>query len=169
MPPDAPLYRRLLGDAYGKLPTSLWRMHALKETMAAEGVATVTRGKSLLARSAAVIVGFPKAGENIPGAGGFQKREWCRTLDARLAGKSFHSTQEQGRGRNEWLVCERFGPLMAGMALVVEDGKLRLIVRRWSLFGIFRCARLAPRGIHTNTRLTAASIFMSRSATRSPD
>jgi hypothetical protein len=146
MPPDAPLYRRLLGDAYGKLPTSLWRMHALKDTLAAEGVATVTRGQGLLARVAAAIVGFPQAGENVPVRVDFKVtngvERWTRTF----AGKSFHSTQEQGRGRNEWLVCERFGPLCAGMALVVEDGELRLVVRRWSLFGIPMPLFLAPRG-----------------------
>jgi hypothetical protein len=146
MPPDAPLYRRLLGDAYGRLPTSLWRMHALKDALAAEGVATVTRGKGLLARIAAAIVGFPQAGEDVPVRVDFNVtngvERWTRTF----AGKSFHSTQEQGRGRYEWLVCERFGPLCAGMALVVEDGKLRLIVRRWSLLGIPMPLFLAPRG-----------------------
>jgi hypothetical protein len=146
MPPDAPLYRRLLGDAYGHLPTSLWRMHALKDTLAAEGVATVTRGKGLLAGIAAAIVGFPQAGEDVPVRVDFNVtngvERWTRTF----GGKSFHSTQEQGRGRYEWLVCERFGPLTAGMALVVEDGKLRLVVRRWSLLGIPMPLFLAPRG-----------------------
>jgi hypothetical protein len=32
------------------------------------------------------------------------------------------------------------------MALVLDDGKLRLIVRRWSLFGIPLPLWLAPRG-----------------------
>jgi hypothetical protein len=146
MPPDAPLYRRLLGDAYGKLPTSLWRMHELKDTLAAEGIATVTRGKGFLARIAAAIVGFPKAGENVPVRVDFRNESGVERWTRTFAGKSFHSTQEQGKGRYEWLVCERFGPLMAGMALVVEDGKLRLIVRRWSLFGIPMPRALAPRG-----------------------
>jgi len=146
MPPDAPLYRRLLGDLYGKLPTSLWRMHALKDKLSAEGVATVTRGKGILARIAAAVVGFPQSGENVPVRVDFEVtngvERWTRTF----AGKSFRSTQEQGSGRYAWLVCERFGPLMAGMVLAVDDGKLRLIVRRWSLFGIPMPMSLAPRG-----------------------
>ena len=114
--------------------------------MTAEGIATVTRGDGLLARLAAAVIGFPHAGENVPLRVDFKledgRERWTRTF----AGRSFHSTQEQGRGRFEWLVCERFGPLCAGMALVLDDGKLRLVVRRWSVFGIPLPLWLAPRG-----------------------
>lgn len=141
-----PLYRRLLGDAYARLPAPLQAMHDLGGAMLAEGSATVERGGSLLARLAAAIVGFPQAGANIPVRVEFKSENgreiWRRTF----AGRSFLSTQEQGRGRFEWLLCERFGPLNAGMALVLDDGRLRLIVRRWSLFGIPMPLALAPRG-----------------------
>ena len=116
--------------------------------MSAEGVATVTRGSGLLARLAAALVGFPPAGENVPVRVDLQngvqdgRERWTRSF----AGRSFHRTQEQGRGRFEWLVCERFGPLCAGMALVLDDGRLRLIVRRWSVFGVPLPLWLAPRG-----------------------
>ena len=36
--------------------------------------------------------------------------------------------------------------LCVGMALVLDEGKLRLIVRRWSVFGIPLPVWLAPRG-----------------------
>ena len=113
-----PLYRRLLGEAYDAMPAPLRAMHDLANEMTAEGTATVTRGKGLLARLAAAIVGFPQAGENVPVRVDFKvehgRERWTRSF----AGRAFHSTQEQGRGRFEWLVCERFGPLCAGMALV---------------------------------------------------
>ena len=144
--PALPLYRRLLGDAYAALPAPLQAMHDLKRDMSAEGTATVTRGSGLLARLAAAVIGFPRAGDDVPVRVDFKiengRERWTRTF----AGRSFHSTQEQGRARYEWLVCERFGPLNAGMALVVDDGKLRLVVRRWSLFGIPLPLWLAPRG-----------------------
>jgi hypothetical protein len=121
-------------------------MHDLKDAMAAEGIATVTRGSGLLARLAAAIVGFPCAGANVPVRVDFRqengRERWTRTF----ARRSFHSTQEAGRGRFEWLVCERFGPLCVGMALVLEGERLRLIVRRWSVFGIVLPLWLAPRG-----------------------
>jgi Domain of unknown function (DUF4166)/Saccharopine dehydrogenase NADP binding domain len=141
-----PLYRRLLGDAYEALPAPLQAMHDLNGEMAAEGVATVTRGQGLLARLMAAVIGFPRAGENVPVRVAFKAERGCERWTRTFAGRSFHSTQEQGRGRFEWLLCERFGPVNAGMALVLDDGKLRLIVRRWSVFGIPLPVALAPRG-----------------------
>jgi hypothetical protein len=144
--PALPLYRRLLGAAYETLPAPLRQMHDLEGEMAAEGTATVTRGAGLLARVAAAIVGFPHAGENVPLRVDFKlengRERWTRTF----AGRTFRSTQEQGHGRDAWLLCERFGPLKVGMALVLDDGRLRLIVRRWSLFAIPLPLWLAPGG-----------------------
>ena len=54
--------------------------------------------------------------------------------------------QEQGHGRLEPLVCERFGPLNVSMALVCESERMRLVVRRWSVCGIPMPRALAPRG-----------------------
>jgi hypothetical protein len=139
-----PLYRRILGDAYDALPAPLQAMHDLREHMSAEGTATVTRGWSFPARLAAALVGFPRAGENVPVRVDFTiehgRERWTRTF----AGRSFHSTQEQGRGRSEWLVCERFGPLCIAMALVLDAGRLRLIVRRCSVFAVPLPLWLAP-------------------------
>jgi hypothetical protein len=141
-----PLYRRLLGEAYDCMPDALRAMHDLTGPITAEGSAAVTRGSGLLGRLAAAMVGFPQAGENVPLRVDFRvedgRERWTRTF----AGRAFHSTQEQGRGRFEWLVCERFGPLCVGMALVLDEGKLRLTVRRWSVFGMPLPLWLAPHG-----------------------
>ncbi|MBV8839320.1 MAG: DUF4166 domain-containing protein [Alphaproteobacteria bacterium] len=144
--PTLPLYRRLLGDAYATLPAPLRAMHDLRDALSAEGTATVMRGTSLLARLAAAIVGFPRAGENVAVRVDFVRENgrerWTRTF----AGRAFHSTQEAGQGRSAWLVCERFGPVCVAMALVTDKGILRLVVRRWSLFGIPMPRFLAPGG-----------------------
>jgi hypothetical protein len=146
----APLYRRLLGDAYDDLPEPLRALHDLDGDLIAEGVASVERGKGLLARLAAWLIGFPQAGEAVPVSVSFRvqngmpdgKEHWQRSF----AGRRFASTQEAGRGRFDGLLLERFGPLAAGMALVLEGGRLRLVIRRWSLFGIPMPLALAPRG-----------------------
>ena len=121
-------------------------MHDLDADLTAEGIASVERGKGLLARLAAWLIGFPPAGEEVPVSVSFRvhdgKEHWQRSF----AGRRFASTQEQGRGRFDGLLCERFGPLAAGMALVLEDGRMRLVVRRWSVFGIPMPLALAPRG-----------------------
>jgi hypothetical protein len=65
---------------------------------------------------------------------------WRRSF----AGREFSSTQEEGQGRFERLLVERFGPAAFGLALVVEAGRLRLVLRRWSLFGLAMPLALAP-------------------------
>jgi hypothetical protein len=141
-----PLYRRLLGEAWDSLPAPLQAMHDLDGELIAEGIAEVERGHGLLARLVARIVGFPQAGKSIPVKVAFRARDGREHWQRTFAGDQFASIQEQGRGRFEHLLCERFGPLVFGMALVLEDGRLRLIVRRWSAFGIPLPRSLAPTG-----------------------
>jgi hypothetical protein len=70
-----------------------------------------------------------------------QGREyWQRTF----AGRSFMTTQEGGRGRFERLLVERFGPLAFAMALVLDGGRLRLVVRGWTALGVPMPLALAP-------------------------
>jgi hypothetical protein len=146
LPADATVYRRVLGDALDTLPAPLQAMHDVGIELTAEGTATVERGAGPFARLAAWVMGFPQAGENVPVTVRLRtengREHWQRTF----AGRSFASTQEAGRGRFEHLLCERFGPLNAGMALVIADGHMRLVVRRWSFLGIPMPLALAPRG-----------------------
>ncbi len=141
-----PLYRRVLGDAWDRLPEPIQRMHVLNGTMAASGLATVERGHSFLARLIAWVFRFPKAGRNVPvkvtftalGAGEL----WTRDF----AGSRFSSFQQKGVGRSERLVGERFGPFAFALAAVLEQDRLLLIPRGWSLFGLPLPTVLAPFG-----------------------
>jgi len=56
------------------------------------------------------------------------------------------SIQRLGTGRWARLVVERFGPFRFGLALVVDEGRLRLVPRRWSAFGLPMPRALLPRG-----------------------
>jgi hypothetical protein len=140
----APVYRRLLGDAFAALPAPIQAMHALTGTLAAEGRACVERGTGILARAIGAIFGFPPAARDIPVRVDFSLRKgrevWRRNFD----GKSFTSTQEAGRGRFDRLLCERFGPFAFGLALVREGGRLDLLARAWSAFGIPLPRALVP-------------------------
>jgi hypothetical protein len=139
----ASLYRRLLGAAWDKLPREIRRMH--NGVTAAAGEASVERGGSWLGNAAAGIMGFPKAASRIPVhvefriAGG--EEIWIRSFGE----KSFASRQVAGRGASEHLLCERFGPLTFAMALILHDGRLALVPRRWSAFGVPLPMRLCPR------------------------
>jgi hypothetical protein len=142
----APLYRRLLGDAWDALPPPLQAMHAIDRGLVAHGIGDVERGRGWSARLAAWLIGFPPAGRGIPVKVEFEARDGCELWRRQFAGRSFSSIQEEGRGRFERLLCERFGSLKFGMALVLDDDRLRLVVRRRSAFGIALPRVLAPRG-----------------------
>jgi hypothetical protein len=142
----APLYRRLLGEAWNALPAPLQAMHDLDGALTAQGCAVVERGNGWLARLVARVVGFPQAGQDIPVTVAFRDRDGREHWQRTFGGRSFSSIQERGRGRFERLVCERFGPLTFGMALVLDAGCLRLVVRRWSCLGIPLPRTLAPQG-----------------------
>jgi hypothetical protein len=121
-------------------------MHDLDTARDADGVAVVERGKGWLARLVARVFGFPDEGAEVPVSVSFRVRDGREYWQRTFAGRSFTSIQEEGRGRFDRLLCERFGPFNFAMALVLEDGRLRLIVRRWSAFGIPMPLALAPGG-----------------------
>ena len=143
---DAALYRRLLGAAWSALPEEVRAMHDLHETLEAEGTATIERGHGWQARLAAAIAGFPPPGNDVPVRVSFTRQQDREIWRRDFAGATFSSTQEAGRGRNDRLLVERFGPLALSLALVLDDGRLRLVMRRWSLFGLPLPAAWAPRG-----------------------
>jgi hypothetical protein len=145
-PAGTPLYRRLLGDAYAQLPAPIQALHDLADTLVAEGVATIDRGKGLFARAIAAVVGFPPAGENVPVKVLFTLRDGRESWRRTFADRSFTSMQEEGRGRFDRLLCERFGPFAFGLALLCEADRMRLVVRGWSVFGIPLPPALAPFG-----------------------
>ncbi len=144
--PALPLYRRLLGDAYATLPPPIQAMHDLADTLTAQGRASIERGSGLIARAIAAVIGFPPAARDVPVRVVFTRRDGRETWQRIFAGHMFRSTQEEGRGRFERLLCERFGPFAFGIALVAEAGRLNLVVRDWSAFGFPMPRSLAPVG-----------------------
>ncbi|MEI9429148.1 SDR family oxidoreductase [Mesorhizobium sp. Cs1299R1N3] len=146
---DRPLYADLLGDAWQGLPGEIQAMH--DRAGMAEGRARVERGRNILGRLTAWLVGFPGPAADIPVRVRFDVdpdgETWTRTFGAR----SFSSRQFAGRGLAERLLCERFGPLTFAMALVAEGHKLKLILRRWSILGLPLPMWLCPRSTSFET------------------
>jgi hypothetical protein len=139
------LYARLLGIVWDRLPVEIRDMHDVDNTASAEGRASVQRGTGLLARLVAAAIGFPRTTADTPASVQFnafgEAETWTRTFGS----ESYSSRQFAGRGRSERLLCERFGPLTFAMALVPEEGQLRLVLRRWSAFGVPLPMWLCPR------------------------
>jgi hypothetical protein len=139
-----PLYRRFFSDAWDTLPAPIRAMH--DGVALARGTAEVERGSGLFARLIASVMRFPAAGRDIPVEVRF-RRDGVREIWTRsFAGRAFSSSQAEGAGRAAGLIEERFGPLTFGLAMVIDGDTLRLVVRRWSLFGIPLPRLLGPVG-----------------------
>jgi hypothetical protein len=144
--PNESLYRRLLGPAFDTLPPQVRALHEIEALRTWRGVAQVRRGRGLLARLIAALIGLPNEGEQIPVAVTFSPQKggerWTRTF----GNKEFSSHQSYGRGRNQYLLVEQFGIVAVSLALVVEDKRMFLIPRRWSVLGIPMPKSLLPNG-----------------------
>lgn len=142
----APLYRRILSSAFATLPPRLQELHGSNRTRRWAGVASVRRGRGVVTNLVAALVGFPRTASQVPVTVTFSPdngaERWTRTF----GGKSFSSVQAFGTGKDRYLLVERFGIASFAIALVIEDGRLLLIPRRWSLAGIPMPGILLPTG-----------------------
>ncbi len=142
-----PAYRQILGSAFDHLPPSLQRLHQPGPKSQWSGRATVQTGTSRLAILVARLFGFPRAGSDIPVTVTFRTAaDGTETWGRNFAGRLMRSTQAAGRGRNTHLITERFGPFAFGLALVLQDNRLNITPRRWTLFGLPLPKALMPRG-----------------------
>jgi len=133
---DATLYQNILGSAWDELPPAIKQMHDVHDELSASGIASVKRGWNPLAHLICTILGMPRAGEDIPVKVTFTVKDHVETWTRQFGAYVFKSLQYAGKTRDENLLIERFGALRFVMVLVHEDGKLKLVLRRWSAFGI---------------------------------
>ena len=149
--PDAPIYRQLLGSVFDDLPKPLQEIHAPDGQQTWVGTASVRRGDGLIARALAALYGFPQAGSHVPvrvsRASSNGVECWTRSFN----GKQFSSTQTLGRGREDNLLIERFGPISVALALVKDGGRLFFIPRRWRILSVPLPAFLLPSGASFET------------------
>jgi len=140
----APLFQCLLGDAWHSVSDAVRRLHTFSSERRMEGRCVVERGPGLLSNWTASLFRFPAAAEDLPVSVQFRtekgEERWTRQFGRRI----FASSLRIGRGRSERLLCERIGWFEFAQALVVDGDRLRLVLRRWTLFGIPLPMWLAP-------------------------
>jgi hypothetical protein len=146
--PGAEAYPHVLGPAFLTLPPLLQRLHRPGAKAVWRGRAEVIRGQSPLAPLVAAIFGFPEPGVDQPVEVTFTidasgRETWSR----RFAGRLMRSTQEAGKGRDDALIVERFGPFRFGLALDWDGARLRIIPRSWALGPLQLPLWLMPQGL----------------------
>lgn len=157
--PDAPLYRRLLGDRYTCLPEPVQALHDLHDISVYSGTATVTRGRNPLGWCIGKILGLPPAGKAVPVTVTMSVLDGVETWQRNFGGHCFSSQQSLGTGRWDGLIVERFGVFRVGLAVLADDDKLELVARRMTILGLPVPNWCLPNGPATETESDGAFSF----------
>ncbi len=136
----APLYARAMGPGYSALPDAVRELHDVLRDDGAQGRAVVTRGRNMMARLIARLIGFPEEGEHALHVG-FSERDGCETWTRDFSGRRFASRLCGKDG----LLVERFGAASFGFELPSGKDGLEMVLRRWWLGPMRMPMALAPR------------------------
>lgn len=138
LPP--PLYRRVLGHEFDRLPPAVKAMHSIHGIGGAAGRGQVERGRNPLAKLVATIMRFPRAGEHVLHVL-FDISEGSETWTRDFAGQRFRSRLSMAAGR----LTEAFGPLRFHFDLPADESGLEMLLHSWTAFGVPMPMALAPR------------------------
>jgi saccharopine dehydrogenase-like NADP-dependent oxidoreductase len=140
------VYPRTLGPVFADLPPLLQRLHQPGARAVWAGSAEVSRGRNPAAALVCGLFGFPRAGVQPVTVTFTTDANGRETWDRRFGNRLMRSTQSAGRGRDAWLVVERFGPFRFGLALDWDGRRLRIIPRHWALGPVPLPRWLMPKG-----------------------
>jgi len=137
-----PPFKAVLADSFDDLDPVVRATHDAVTPRRFSGKSSVTRGTGFLARVAALVIGFPPTGDDVPvsvtkvpSANG---ETWVRQFGKSIF-KSYLSQTSQGGMR------ERFGPMVFDIDLTVKDGTLQFPLKRGRCLGIPIPSFLLPK------------------------
>ncbi len=130
---EKPLYRRVMGEGFDRLPEVTRRLHRGRPAVIAIGEAEVMPATGMLGRLVARAFGLPRAAGKVPVRVVIESRDgrehWTRFFGA----NPMRSTMSAAPGN---LIEEQFGPFSLRMRLVVKPGGLdmeRVSGRLWGI------------------------------------
>ncbi len=135
-----PLYRRIMGAGFDRLPPAVRGMHMLIGDGAAAGQGSVETG-GRAGRLIGRIFGLPAANPNVPVRVWFEETEGVEVWHRSFGSHSFSSRLSESGD----LLVERFGPLCFAFSLVGEANALAMHLKRWRFGRLPLPLRLAPR------------------------
>lgn len=125
--PYVPLYRRVMGEDFDRLPAAIRAMHEVAGELNATGEARIERGRNPIGRLIAWLSSFPAAGTRISLHVRMSEDDgvetWTRTFDG-------HRMRSELSARGDRLV-ERFGPYRFGFVLRAAPDALEMDLDRW--------------------------------------
>ena len=142
---EASLFERLLGNVWHELPEQLRALHQTDKHAGASGLATVVRGgRQPLARLIAWCFRLPTTATDVPITVSFDPTPESERWTRRFGPREMHSEMSLGRGAEEGLLIERFGPFSIALAVIWEAPRLKFVVRGWRIGPILLPRWLAP-------------------------
>ncbi len=122
-----PVYKRVMGIRFQKLPKAVRNMHLLFGDGSANGHAHVVRGTNKIARLICDFMRFPKAGQHELYVG-FTEQNGVESWTRDFGGLSFTSHLSEKNGQ----LIKRFGPLRFVFDLSSSAQGLTMTIRRWT-------------------------------------
>lgn len=129
-----PLFQEALGEHWDDLSPQAKALHSVQDVARFSGIARVDRGTSMLARLVASVFGFPPAAEAVRVTVTKTVTPDGELWERDFAGKRFRSLLNPSP--HPLHVRERFGPFNFEQALPIENGVMRLDVKRGWFLGI---------------------------------
>lgn len=139
---EKPLYRRILGEGFDRLPEVTRHLHRGRPAVLADGEAAVAGAENWLGRQVAKAFGFPAEASRVPVRVVIESRDgrehWTRFFD----GKPMRSTM---RAVEAGIVEERFGSVAMRMRLVPRGDGLNMELVSGTAYGVPLPKFLLPR------------------------
>lgn len=132
--PHPTLFQSALAERWHDLPPQVQALHSVQDVESFSGTAQVTRGDSLIARSAAWFFDFPPAAEVVPLTVTKMRTEKGETWERDFGGRVFRSYLTPSPVAHRYR--ERFRLFNYEQDLPVEDGCMRLPVCRGWFLGV---------------------------------
>lgn len=131
-----PLYRRLIGPDYDRMPPVVRCMHDVRDEIVARGTANVYRPKFGVAKILGTVMGMPSAGTDLPAHVTFTWDGSAEVLRRRYGAAVLETTQLEGTGADAGHLVEKFGPVSLIIKLVGNENELSFRIVRARLFGL---------------------------------
>jgi hypothetical protein len=130
---EKPLYRRVMGDAFDRLPEVTRRLHRGRPAVIAEGEALVAPAENPLARVLARWLGVPGEEGRVPVRVVIESRDGRETWTRFFADRPMRSVMQAGK---DGTLEEQFGPVTIKMRLVGRSDGLDMERAGGRLWGI---------------------------------
>lgn len=144
------MYRRILGDAYDRLPPLVRDMHEVESRHTARGRGRVSRGTGLASRLMANVLGMPPEARDIPVETTFSLEQGAETITRNYNGAILVTRQAMvpvnaAETGSPALLLEKFGPVALFIRLEGTQEGITFHLQRCSLLGLPLPRFLSPR------------------------